>query len=64
MSNEYLDIAMEKVVSQEVNKVLEQIKTEIENLNCEYIDYNTGCSAYVSQNDVLQIINNHTKGVN
>ena len=44
--------------------VLEQIRAEIENLNCEYIDYNTGCSAYVSQNDVLQIINNHTKGVN
>ena len=61
MSNEYLDIAMEKVVSQEVNKILKQIKDEIENLNCEYIDYNTGCSAYVSQNDVLQIINNHTQ---
>lgn len=44
--------------------VLEQIRVEIENLNCEYIDYNTGCSAYVSQNDVLQIINNHIKGVN
>ena len=44
--------------------VLEQIRAEIENLNCEYIDYNTGCSAYVSQNDVLQIINNHTKGDN
>ena len=44
--------------------VLQRIKDEIENLNCEYIDYNTGCSAYVSQNDVLQIINNHTKGVN
>lgn len=44
--------------------VLEQIRVEIENLNCEYIDYNTGCSTYVSQNDVLQIINNHIKGVN
>lgn len=45
---------------------LEQIRNEIERLNCEYIDYNTGCgcSAYVSQNDVLQIINNHTKGDN
>lgn len=44
--------------------VLDKIRAEIENLNCEYIDYNTGCSAYVSQNDVLQIINNHIKGVN
>ena len=43
---------------------LDKIRAEIENLNCEYIDYNTGCSAYVSQNDVLQIINNHIKGVN
>ena len=30
MSNEYLDIAMEKVVKQEVRKVLEQITAEIE----------------------------------
>lgn len=44
--------------------VLDKIRAEIENLNCKYIDYNTGCSAYVSQNDVLQIINNHIKGVN
>ena len=64
MSNKYLDIAIEKVVEQEINAVLKQIKTEIENLNCEYIDYDTGCGAYISQNDVLQIINNHTKGVN
>ena len=31
MSNEYLDIAMEKVIKQEVNAVLEQIRDEIEN---------------------------------
>lgn len=29
MSNEYLDIAMEKVIKQEVNAVLDKIKTEI-----------------------------------
>lgn len=29
MSNEYLDIAIEKVVKQEINKVLGQIRTEI-----------------------------------
>ena len=30
MSNEYLDIAMQKVITQEVNKVLEDIGSEIE----------------------------------
>lgn len=29
MSNEYFDIAMEKVIKQEVDKVLEQIRDEI-----------------------------------
>ena len=30
MSNKYLDIAMEKVIKQEVNAVLDKIKAEIE----------------------------------
>ena len=30
MSNEYLDIAIEKVVKQEIDKVLGQIRAEIE----------------------------------
>lgn len=30
MSNEYLDIAMEKVIKQEVNAVLDKIRAEIE----------------------------------
>ena len=45
MSNEYLDIAMEKVIKQEVNKVLEQIKAEIENADAESFknpDYHRG----------------------
>ena len=29
MSNKYLDIAMEKVIKQEVNKVLDEIRVEI-----------------------------------
>lgn len=29
MSNKYLDIAMQKVIKQEVNKVLDDIKAEI-----------------------------------
>ena len=30
MSNKYLDIALEKIIKQEVNTVLEQIRAEIE----------------------------------
>lgn len=30
MSNKYLDIAMQKVINQEVNKVLDDIKAEID----------------------------------
>lgn len=33
MSNEYLDIAIKKIVKQEINKVLGQIKDEIEQHN-------------------------------
>ena len=32
MSNEYLDIAMEKVIKQEINTVLDKIKAEIEDI--------------------------------
>ena len=32
MSNKYLDIAMEKVIKQEVNAVLDEIREEIINL--------------------------------
>lgn len=65
MSNEYLDIAMEKVISQEVNKVLEQIRTEIEKL--EYLnieDGSDGYDKYIEQYEVLKIIEKHTKGIN
>ena len=31
ISNKYLDIAMEKVIKQEVNAVLDKIRAEIEN---------------------------------
>ena len=41
--------------------MINKIKDEIENLNCEYIDYDTGCSAYISQNEVLQILNKYIK---
>ena len=54
MGNEYLDIALQKVIEQEVNKVLTDIKTEIEQ--------NIGDNLY--KNDglyhALQIIDKYT----
>lgn len=37
MSNKYLDIAMEKIVENEVNKVLEDIKAELNEISEETI---------------------------
>lgn len=45
--------------------VVKEIKKEIEELDCEYIDhgdlgsYGVGCSSYVSLDKVLQIFNKH-----
>ena len=59
MSNKYLDIAMQKVINQEVNKVLEDIKQEIEKAMGDF---------YYSEHDLgiregfrfaLEIIDNH-----
>ena len=47
MSNEYLDIAMEKVIKQEVNVVLDKIRAEIEQ------------NAY----PIVHGVNNHEKGM-
>lgn len=49
MSNEYLDIAMEKVVKQEINKVLGQIRDEIKKMP----------RWKINQEEVLQIIDKH-----
>ena len=35
MSNEYLDIAMKKVIRQEVNTVLDKIRAEVEQMPSE-----------------------------
>ena len=60
MSNKYLDIAIEKIVSQEVNKILEQIRTEIEvEITPNLCDEQAQAFSYV-----LQIIDKYTKGVN
>ena len=39
MSNKYLDIAMEKVIKQEVNAVLDKIKAEID--KARFVDKDT-----------------------
>ena len=53
MSNEYLDIAMGKVIKQEVNAVLDKIRAEIEQTRKMYLDMNdidwlNGCDYVLS----------------
>ena len=62
MSNKYLDIAMEKIVENEVNKVLEEIKAEIEQFakNPNFGDLSTGASCGALK--ALDIINKHISG--
>lgn len=54
MSNEYLDIALNKVVRQEVNKVLADIRAEIE--ESRYGLVNDGLDL------ALKIIDKHMRG--
>ncbi len=63
MSNEYLDIAIEKVVKQGINKVLGQIRDEIENVTPK-AKFQTGKTSVdvqmmIPQEKVLQIIDKH-----
>jgi len=53
MSNEYLDIAIAKVVKQEVNAVLDKIRAEIEQLE-NVCSKEHGCIA-----EVLQVIDKY-----
>ena len=39
MSNKYLDIAMEKVIKQEVIEVLDKIRAEIEQMDFDFGDF-------------------------
>ena len=53
MSNKYLDIAMGKVIKQEVNAVLDKIRAEIEQTRKMYLDMNdidwlNGCDYVLS----------------
>lgn len=65
MSNEYLDIAMEKVTKQEINKVLDKMRDEIERAShgkC-YVGRIDGKSEEVLLLDeVLEIIDKYREG--
>ena len=49
MSNEYLDIAMEKVIKQEVNEVLNKIKAEI-------VEYKDDKIIHAERNEMIDIV--------
>lgn len=65
MSNKYLDIAIEKIVSQEVNKVLEQIREEIikqfEGCYLEEDMTDERKAEHKAYENVLKIIDKYTK---
>lgn len=60
MSNKYLDIAMEKVIKQEVNKVLDKIRTEIEELKLHKAQFLTSDNKVcIDSQEVLDIIDKY-----
>lgn len=61
MSNEYLDIAMEKVIKQEVNAVLDKIISEATSLKISYTDHDKDTYRR-GVNDVLKIIDKYREG--
>lgn len=62
MSNEYLDIAMNKVIEQEVNKVLEDIKAEIEQVLESLSDGGDDWFTAEKVNECIDIIDKHMRG--
>lgn len=58
MSNKYLDIAMEKVIKQEVNKVLAKIRADLMKLQT-YKMFGGEDTVYVEHEDVLEIIDRY-----
>ena len=62
MSNEYFDIALEKIIKQEVNAVLKQIRAEIDRLNNCNSKYLENGIYFIDKQKVLQIIDKHTNG--
>ena len=61
MSNKYLDIAMEKVIKQEVDAVLDKIISEATSLKISYTDHDKDIYRR-GVNDVLKIIDKHISG--
>ncbi len=59
MSNEYLDIAMERVIKQEVNAVLNKIRNEAANITINQGFDANECA--ISYNELLKIINKYAK---
>ena len=61
MSNKYLDIAMEMIIKQEVNKVLDKIRAEIENIafDSQEIDGEHESIIILELNDALEIIDKY-----
>ena len=61
MSNKYLDIALEKIIEQEINTVLDKIRDEIEELDIHFDnDYFSGNKDPMYKCDeVLQIIDKY-----
>ena len=51
MSNKYLDIALEKIIKQKINAVLEQIRDEIE--QAKTIEIKTDDTAFKASADVV-----------
>lgn len=62
MSNKYLDIAMEKVIKQEVNAVLDKIRAEIiaKDKNVKAIR-SDGC-CFFTADEILNILNKYKTG--
>lgn len=55
MSNEYLDIAMKKVIKQEVNAVLDKIREEIEP-KCDRINSLASTLCYPAHREIQEIL--------
>lgn len=61
MSNKYLDIALEKIIKQKVNAVLDKIRDEIieKYWDCDICKYNGHFNIRGNINDILQIIDKY-----
>ena len=63
MSNEYLDIALDKVIQQEVNKVLKNIKEEIGKIVSDAVDFGDDLNWARGLNYSIPIIDKYMRGI-